>query len=88
MTEVVVRLQLEYPSGLAPEPSAVITADMPLLYKICDAARLLAVGESAIYELIAQGELESVKIGASRRITRAGIEAYVRRIAGGTGDVA
>jgi len=44
MTEVVVRLQLEYPSGLAPEPSAVITADMPLLYKICDAARLLAVG--------------------------------------------
>jgi len=82
--EIVLRLQLEYPPAGAPEP-AVITAD-PLLYRIREAARLLALGESTVDELIARGELESVKIGASRRITRAGLEQYVRRLVARGGD--
>ena len=85
--EIVLRLQLEYPASAAPEPLAV-TADQPLLYRVREAAQLLAVGESVINELIARDEIESVKVGRSRRITRAGIEAYVRRLTGGGGDAA
>ena len=83
--EIVLRLQLEYPASPAPEPVAA-AADQPLLYRIREAAQLLAVGESVINELIARDEIESVKVGRSRRITRAGIEAYVRRLTGGGGD--
>ena len=78
--EIVVRLQLEYPdrggaAGIA------VGADQPLLYRVSEAAKLLAVSASAVNELIARSEIESVKIGASRRITREGLEAYVRRLA-------
>ena len=31
--------------------------------------RMLSVGRSRVYELIARGDLASVKIGASRRVT-------------------
>jgi excisionase family DNA binding protein len=86
--EIVVRLQLEYPPGQAPGPTAAAVADQPLLYRVPEVARLLAIGESAVNELIARGEIESVKIGSSRRITRAGVETYVRRLARGDGDVA
>ncbi len=85
--EIVLRLQLEYPPGPVPEPTAAaIAADQPLLYRVREAAKLLALGESAVYELIARDEIESVKVGHSRRITRAGIEAYVRRLTGGGED--
>lgn len=83
--EIVLRLQLEYPPDRAPEASAVATTDQPLLYRVREAARILAVGESAVYELIARGELEAVKIGTSRRVTRVGLEQYVRRLAAGGG---
>lgn len=86
--EIVVRLQLDFPAAAADPTASVVTADQPLLYRVRDAAQLLAVGESAVHELIARGDLESVKIGASRRVTRAGIESYIRRMAGRTGDVA
>jgi excisionase family DNA binding protein len=78
--EIVVRIQLEYPPGTAAGAESAMAADEPLLCDVREAARLLAVGSSTVNELIARGELESVKIGASRRITRAGIEAYVTRL--------
>lgn len=84
--EIVVRLQLEYPSGRAAEAAVTLAADQPLLYTVAETARMLALGVSAVNELIARGEIESVKIGASRRITRTGIEAYVRHLAEGGGD--
>jgi excisionase family DNA binding protein len=78
--EIVVRLQLEYPDrGTAPVVAT--NGDRPLLYRVAEAAKLLALGVSAVNELIARGEIESVKIGAARRITRSGLEAYVRRLA-------
>ena len=84
--EIVVRLQLEYPSAQAPEPAVTLAGGQPLLYTVREAARLLALGVSAVHELIARDEIESVKIGTSRRITRAGIETYVRRLTEGGGD--
>ncbi len=51
-----------------------------LLYRAEDAARVLGIGRSKTYELIAAGELRSVQIGRLRRIPRAGLEADVERL--------
>ena len=59
-----------------------VTADpKPLLYRDPEAARLLSLGASKTWELIARGELESVKIDGARRVPREAIEAYVARLA-------
>ena len=41
----------------------------PVVVTVADAATMLSVGRSRVYELIARGELASVKLGASRRVT-------------------
>lgn len=40
----------------------------------------LGVGRSTVYELIAAGELETVKIGARRLIVAASMDAYIERL--------
>ncbi len=52
----------------------------PLLLTVVEAARLLGVGRSTAYELLASGELESVHIGRSRRIPVAAVENYVESL--------
>ena len=44
------------------------------------AAQLLAVGRTKIYELLRTGAIESVRIGAARRIPAAALTAYVDRL--------
>jgi excisionase family DNA binding protein len=44
------------------------------------AAELLAVGRTKIYELLRTGAIESVRIGAARRIPAAALTAYVDRL--------
>jgi excisionase family DNA binding protein len=39
-----------------------------LLYDTREAARLLSISRTKVYELMASGQLESVRIGRSRRI--------------------
>lgn len=48
-----------------------------LLYRVEDAARVLSLGRSKTFELIASGELKSVQIGRSRRVPRSALEEYV-----------
>ncbi len=56
----------------------------PLVVSPKIAWRMLAVGNTRGYELLANGELESFKDGRSRKITLASIKALVaRRVAGG-----
>ena len=50
-----------------------------LLLKITDAADMLSIGRSTVYELIAAGRLETVHIGRAVRVTTASIEAFVDR---------
>jgi excisionase family DNA binding protein len=52
----------------------------PLLYPVEEAAQLLGIGRSALFELIGRSELESVKIGRRRLIPRAAIDSYVERL--------
>ena len=50
---------------------------LPLLLTIRDAARVLAVGRTTMYELIAAGAVEVVHIGRSARVPVAALEAFV-----------
>ena len=48
-----------------------------LLLSPIEAADQLGIGRSKIYELMRLGDLRSVKIGGSRRITRAVLAEFV-----------
>jgi excisionase family DNA binding protein len=51
------------------------------------ACELLSVGLTRLYQLLNAGELESLHIGRSRRITTASISAYIeRQLASKTGN--
>lgn len=52
----------------------------PLLLTAEQAATALAICRTKVYELLRSGELESVQIGASRRIPTAALEDYVQRL--------
>lgn len=62
-----------------------LLSDRPILLKAEEAATLLRIGRSTVFELMATGELPSVKIGRSVRIPYAGLLAWV---AARTGDAA
>jgi excisionase family DNA binding protein len=49
----------------------------PLLVRVNEAARLLGLGRSTIYQLVESGELPSVRIGTARRIPLAALEQWV-----------
>lgn len=55
----------------------------PLLLTVVEAARLLGVGRSTAYELLAAGQLESVHIGRSRRVPVVAVENYVESLRSG-----
>lgn len=48
-----------------------------LLLTAEEAARILSVSRSRVYELIAAGELASLKLGRSRRISRRALETFI-----------
>jgi excisionase family DNA binding protein len=50
------------------------------------AAELLDCGRSTIYELLATGQLHSVKIGKLRRIPLSAIDEYVARLVSAGSD--
>jgi excisionase family DNA binding protein len=54
-----------------------------LLLTAEEAAAELRIARRRIFEMIREGTLPSVKIGKSRRITRAAIEEYVRQLEAG-----
>lgn len=51
-----------------------------------DAAHVLSIGRSKLYELLATGALRSVRIGTSRRIPLEALAAYVARLTDDGGD--
>ncbi|MDX3429544.1 helix-turn-helix domain-containing protein [Streptomyces sp. ME01-18a] len=51
-----------------------------LLYKPEEAAEALAIGRSTVYELMTAGALKYIKLGRTRRIRRADLEAYVENL--------
>jgi excisionase family DNA binding protein len=51
-----------------------------LLYTPQEAACALGIGRSKLYELLQAGELESVHIGACRRVSVDALTSYVERL--------
>lgn len=54
--------------------------DTPLLVDVVEAGRRLSCGRTTICELIAAGQLESVKVGRLRRIPVEALDDYVARL--------
>ena len=52
----------------------------PLLLTPTEAADALGIGRSKLYELLRAGAVESVLIGAARRIPADALESYVRSL--------
>lgn len=55
--------------------------DNKLLLDIRETARILSLGRSSVYKLLAENRLHSVKIGDRRLITRASVAALVSEAA-------
>ena len=51
----------------------------PICVRINDAARMIGIGRTKLYELIATGELETVKIGNATRVTTASLHGLIDR---------
>jgi excisionase family DNA binding protein len=57
-----------------------------VLYRVDDAAALLSVSRSRIYELIRSGQLRTVLVGCSRRVPARSVEEYVDQLLDADGD--
>lgn len=51
----------------------------PICVRVNDAARMVGLGRTKLYELIAAGEIEAVKLGKSTRITTASLHDLIKR---------
>lgn len=49
----------------------------PLLLRAEEAARLLGLGRSTVFALLATGELPSVRVGRSVRVSRSAVERFI-----------
>lgn len=63
----------------------IYAAEPPVLLTVAEAAYVLSVGRTKVYDLILSGLLESITIGSLRRIPRASIDRFVRAELGGGG---
>ena len=50
------------------------------LLTVSDVQEILSIGRTRIFSLISSGELESVRIGSSRRITSDALDDFVNRL--------
>jgi len=57
-----------------------VTGVEQLLYSVREAAGIVGVGKSKMWELVARGEIESIKVDALRKIPADALTAYVERL--------
>lgn len=54
--------------------------DVPrLLFTVQEAAHMLGIGQTLMYRLIERDEIDSIKIGRLRRLTREALDAFAAR---------
>lgn len=70
------------------EQSVVHGAPDRLLVTVEEAAHCLSIGRPKMWQLVMTGAILSVKIGASRRIPTAALQAYVDRLSREAADEA
>ena len=57
-------------------------SELPILFTPVQAARILQISRSGIYNLLKGGQLQSVKIGRSRRIAKQQLDQFVTQLVG------
>ncbi len=53
--------------------------DRKLLLRVEEAAEKLSIGRSKMYELLAAGEIQPIRVGRSVRVSSAALEEWVAR---------
>jgi len=53
--------------------------EMPLLLRAEEAAKLLSLGRSTVFQLLATGELPAVRVGRAVRVRRSDLERWIER---------
>ncbi len=56
--------------------------NVPFMFNPKDAAKILSISRSQIYVLLKSGELESVQIGRSRRISQDQMIRFINKLEG------
>lgn len=51
-----------------------------LLYRYVEVTAILSISRSQLYRLISQGEIQTIKLGKSSRISGAQLRAFVERL--------
>ena len=68
----------------APRPRSIL--EEPLLMRVEEASRYLSLGRTKTYELLAQGEIPSIRLGRSLRVPREALRSWIQaqiRMSGG-----
>jgi excisionase family DNA binding protein len=65
-----------------PSASSGGSAGSKLLLTVEEAAGLLSIGRTRLFALIRTGQLASVRVGSSRRVTPEALQQYVERLNG------
>ena len=60
--------------------ASVVAEPDPLCVRVATAMRMLGIGKTKIYELIATGDLETVRLGRRTLVVLASIEALFERL--------
>lgn len=63
-----------------PAPLRDQTSIRPITVRIPDAAKMLGLSRSRIYELITSGDIEVIKLGRATLVPVAGLEALIERL--------
>ena len=59
------------------ESNGSIPMELPLVLRVEDLTQILSIGRNTAYELVRSGEIKSIRIGRSYRITRDAIAEYL-----------
>ena len=51
-----------------------------ILYSCTEAAALMGLGRSLVYQLVMRGDLHSIKLGRARRIPAKALDEYIQRL--------
>ena len=54
-----------------------------VVYSVEEAAKLLGIGRTLMYQLVTSGEIDSFKIGRKRRVPGGAIDGYIKRLRAG-----
>lgn len=60
-------------------PGAALPADGQIAYNVPHVAKVLDLSERQVWAFIRNGDIESFKIGASRRVTRGALVDFINR---------